>query len=350
MARASVSIVIPVYNGAAFLADALASLFRQTRLPDEIIVVDDRSTDHSVAVANEIAAAAPVPVRVIELSTNSGGPAHPINVGVREARGDIIGVLDQDDVLLPGTLALHCDALQWAPRAGVSCTLSAYLHDPQQLLQPPERIATIRAAGTVDGERVAITGDHALRLLLRHNNFVRGFPGFVFRRDLWNRCGPVRETLRIGGDSDILCSFAAAADMVCTLRPGYLRREHGGNMCDDTPGIMADKLQVLLNWLDVRPEFARDADVAANVRRTLLRVVRPLRRSGRPGGLALCIRAARRIGLDRQLLAEAAKQAVSGAARSVGAHRAVQTLGRRLAGRTAAHHAEPSIPAAGNTT
>lgn len=93
----TVSVVIPTYNGARFIRDALESVFAQTQLPDEIIVVDDGSTDDTVEVVKQMTKESPHPVRLIKMTHNSGGPAAPINTGIAAAIGEFIAVLDQDD-------------------------------------------------------------------------------------------------------------------------------------------------------------------------------------------------------------------------------------------------------------
>lgn len=98
--RPSVSHIIPVYNGALHLAEAIASLRPELLPGDEIIVVDDGSTDHSAAIAE----AAGEPVRVLRephLGVNASR-----NRGLQVARGDWICFLDADDVALPNRLAL----------------------------------------------------------------------------------------------------------------------------------------------------------------------------------------------------------------------------------------------------
>ena len=70
-ASVSVSVVIPTYNGAEYVRGALASVFGQTELPAEIIVVDDVSRDNTVALVECVAREAPVPLKVIRLPRNS---------------------------------------------------------------------------------------------------------------------------------------------------------------------------------------------------------------------------------------------------------------------------------------
>src|SRR4051812_26695488 len=97
----TISVIVPSYNGSAFIAEAIRSTFEQTLLPVEILVVDDASTDNTPDLVEALAKGAPVPVRLIRLTKNCGGPAQPMNLGMAEARGDYAAILDQDDVFLP---------------------------------------------------------------------------------------------------------------------------------------------------------------------------------------------------------------------------------------------------------
>jgi glycosyltransferase involved in cell wall biosynthesis len=91
-------VVIPVFNGERFLAEALRSILAQTLPPDEIIVVDDGSTDGSAALAAQFA-------RVLVLRQSNRGAGAALNLGTRHARGDLLAFLDADDRWLPGKLA-----------------------------------------------------------------------------------------------------------------------------------------------------------------------------------------------------------------------------------------------------
>ena len=94
-----ISVVIPAYNGAATIANSIESILRQTRAPEEIIVSDDCSTDHTAEVAARYAAS----VRYVRRPHNGGLSANR-NTGVRASQGDWLLFLDQDDVLLPHAL------------------------------------------------------------------------------------------------------------------------------------------------------------------------------------------------------------------------------------------------------
>lgn len=97
------SIIIPVYNGEKSLPDTLRSVFALEPAADEVIVVDDASTDSSAALAERAGA------RVIRLEQN-GGPARARNHGAREARFDTL-VFTDSDVLVPKQLLLKLHTL-----------------------------------------------------------------------------------------------------------------------------------------------------------------------------------------------------------------------------------------------
>lgn len=85
-----ISVVIPVYNGGKTICATVEHLLRQTVVPDEIIVVDDGSTDDTVAVLQMFE-------RVVTLiSQPNGGPASARNAGIRQASGDFVAFTDSD--------------------------------------------------------------------------------------------------------------------------------------------------------------------------------------------------------------------------------------------------------------
>lgn len=106
-----VSVVIPTYNGAQFIAEALHSVRAQEYHPTETIVVDDGSTDASAAIIQAFAG-----VRYIHQHNQGVGAAR--NTGVRAATGEFIAFLDQDDRWTPPKLRLQVDYLRQYPEAG----------------------------------------------------------------------------------------------------------------------------------------------------------------------------------------------------------------------------------------
>ena len=118
-----VSVLVPVYNGAAFLSDALTSVQRQTYQNFEIIVVDDGSSDNSHALAQKFAEA---DCRVKTLRQTNGGTQAARNTALHHASGEWIALLDQDDVWLPKKLEVQMALLAESPRANLLFT--NYVH------------------------------------------------------------------------------------------------------------------------------------------------------------------------------------------------------------------------------
>lgn len=93
----NISIIIPSYNRAGHIGNVIQSLLEQTLLNDEIIVVDDCSSDQSVQIINQF------PVHLIEHSDNKG-PATARNTGLELAKNDIVLFIDSDAYAAPGLL------------------------------------------------------------------------------------------------------------------------------------------------------------------------------------------------------------------------------------------------------
>lgn len=109
MTTALLSVIMPVYNGAEFLAEAVASIAAQAYQPLEIIVVDDGSTDDTAAVVQRLGAG------IRYRYQPNQGPAAARNVGLAVAQGELIAFLDVDDLWPADKLAqqfacLHANA------------------------------------------------------------------------------------------------------------------------------------------------------------------------------------------------------------------------------------------------
>lgn len=106
MQRPLLSVIIPAYNGEAFLAEAVESIYSQEYHPLEIIIVDDGSTDKTAGIAKSLMGDARGEVRYI-YQAHFGRPAAGRNRGIKTSAGQIIGFLDQDDIWPANKLALQ---------------------------------------------------------------------------------------------------------------------------------------------------------------------------------------------------------------------------------------------------
>src|SRR4051812_29809463 len=99
----TVSVAMATYNGAEFIRDQLRSLALQKRLPDELVVSDDGSTDDTVDILEAFAETAPFPVR-ISVNRENLGFTRNFERAILGCGGDIIYICDQDDVWFPNKI------------------------------------------------------------------------------------------------------------------------------------------------------------------------------------------------------------------------------------------------------
>ncbi|REJ66498.1 MAG: glycosyltransferase family 2 protein [Planctomycetota bacterium] len=116
MADPSIGVIVPVYNGERYLAAAIESILGQTHLPDEVVVIDDGSTDDSAAIAESFGP----PVRCLR-QANAGVTAAR-NLGVAECRCELLAFLDADDLWHREKLAVQ--AARFAARAELDMSFS----------------------------------------------------------------------------------------------------------------------------------------------------------------------------------------------------------------------------------
>ena len=106
---ATVAIIIPTYNRAQLVTQTLESVLGQTRPPDEILVVDDGSTDTTAEVLAEYKH------RIKYLHKSNGGLPSTLNYGLAATDADYIGVIDDDDLMMPDTIERHLEFLRAHP-------------------------------------------------------------------------------------------------------------------------------------------------------------------------------------------------------------------------------------------
>jgi glycosyltransferase involved in cell wall biosynthesis len=109
----TISVVIPTYNRAREVGDAIDSALAQTRPALEIIVIDDGSTDETPAVLARYGE------RIRVVRQNNQGVAAARNAGIAVARGDLLAFLDSDDVWLPRKLELQAARIEADPELGL---------------------------------------------------------------------------------------------------------------------------------------------------------------------------------------------------------------------------------------
>lgn len=117
-----VSVVMPCYNAEDTVKQAVSSVTAQIYQNWELIIVDDRSTDCSYRIVQELAET-DVRIRLFRTRMNSGSPGTPRNEGVRRSRGNFVAFLDADDLWKPDKLTIQIDRMR---RTGAALSATAY--------------------------------------------------------------------------------------------------------------------------------------------------------------------------------------------------------------------------------
>lgn len=181
----SVSVVVPNYNHADVLADALRSILAQDPRPEEVIVVDDMSTDNSLDVIERLRRRHPE-IRLLRHERNLGPPA-ALNSGLRLAKGDYIAFVGADDLVLPGLLREATDQLARHPAAALACSEVA-------LVRPDGRVLGFRPIALPSWRTRYLTPEEVVALFERSDNWIVG-SSTVYRKARLSELGGFDESL-----------------------------------------------------------------------------------------------------------------------------------------------------------
>ena len=205
--RGLVSVIIPTYNSAAYLPQAIASVLEQDFEDREVIVVDDGSTDDTPD------AIRPFLRQVRYVRQENGGNAAARNRGVAEARGEWLAFLDADDLWLPGKLSRQLADLGDHPQARWSFT------GAEKLLP----------CGTREAFPPDPPAGELWNSLVRCQPFGASHSGLMVQRSCFNEIGGFDETLRLSVDWDLFIRLAERFEL--RSLPGVLvvHRLHSAN-------------------------------------------------------------------------------------------------------------------------
>lgn len=217
----SISVIIPAYNGVPYIADALASICAQTLPPDEVIVVDDASSDGTPERVSSLARTLPVPIRLIRLGRNSGGPPHPLNTGIQASRGNIIAILEQDDLMMSNRLQNQLSALEEHPKGalciGRCMATGATSEDIPWFVESQFAAIGWRADHpALKSSHVAIGSRLAFTSLIK-SNFTVSNSNLCFRKTLWKRIGGFDRSIPTASDWDFALRAALQGPVIITM-------------------------------------------------------------------------------------------------------------------------------------
>jgi glycosyltransferase involved in cell wall biosynthesis len=238
----TVSIILPTYNYGRFLPDALESVRKQTYQDWECIVVDDGSTDDTIAVLRTAAAN---DRRVRYVSQANLGPSAARNRGVAESVGDYIQFLDADDVLPPTKLEAQVRMLEEDPSVGIVYSNARYFREsPTDLL--PYLVPGPRPSTTLE----TLSPDPVLRALVHNNIMV--IEGPLTRRSSITSVGSLDESLSRMEDWQfwLRCALSGVRFIADPAAERAVRvRAHGDNSTRNLLAMSTGELAIR-RWLD----------------------------------------------------------------------------------------------------
>jgi glycosyltransferase involved in cell wall biosynthesis len=230
--------VIPNYNHARYLGDAIRSALAQTYGAVEVIVVDDGSTDDSRSVAAEFGD------RIRYIYQRNAGLSAARNTGVRAAQGDYIALLDADDLVEPDYAARLLAALSDVPGAdGVYCGFRFIDQNGRLLSRVEQRV---------------VAPEDLYGTLLNGNYWVP--ESLLARRSLYLAMGEFDTTLRACEDWDVWLRFSRSYRLVGIADLLIRYRVVVGSMSSDPQRMLGNRLTVLTKHVGPEPTFAGDSD------------------------------------------------------------------------------------------
>ena len=218
-----VSVIIPVYNGEEYLAEAIDSVLAQTHHPFEIIVVDDGSTDGTATVASRFKE------HIRYIYQSNSGPAAARNRGLRIARGEVFGFLDADDLWVENKLDLQLARMDGDP--SVQVVIGSIL--------------AVKQLGLEDGKpRFKKLSDPIVNLMVG---------SALFTSPIFDTVGLFDETLQFCEDWDwFMRARELDVPMMIHQDVTLLHRRHKENMTNQVGRISPFMLRMLKKSLDRR--------------------------------------------------------------------------------------------------
>jgi len=204
------SVIVPTRNRRQSLTRALASVETQTFRDREVIVVDDASSDDTILCLAEC-----FPVARVFTTKQPCGAAAARNRGIREARGEVVAFLDDDDVWRPSYLQAQLDHLDANPSADLSF-VDHVERDPDGHVRRPDTRSLLEYP------------DPLVRLL--SESFIHSMSVVACRRSAFDRIGLLDESLSVVHDLDWYARLLAAGGRIVHLRRPLVERTVPGGL------------------------------------------------------------------------------------------------------------------------
>ncbi|QOY87561.1 glycosyltransferase family 2 protein [Paludibaculum fermentans] len=230
-----ISAIITAYNSERYLSEAIDSALGQTLPPDEILIIDDGSTDGTRGVAESYGE----PVRYCW--QRNQGPGGARMLGIRESKGDVLVFLDADDLWMPEKVARQSAALDEDPDLDIVFNHLVQFRSPDL---SPEVAATLICDET----------PHPAPLI----------SGMMARRRAFDRVGPLRTDLKAEFVDWYMRAQEAGIKSLTLDEVLHKRRLHPDNFTLQNKDVRREYLQVIKAALDRRRAAERRQDGSAS--------------------------------------------------------------------------------------
>ena len=228
MSHPLVSVIIPTYNRSSLVLEAVESVFKQTFVDFELIVVDDGSIDGTAEALNQYKG------QVVYSFQDNRGVSTARNLGIQMARGQWIAFLDSDDLWLPGKLDSQIQFFSQNPEALICQTEEIWIRNGR-------RFNPLKKHQKYSGDIFV----PSLRLCLVSPSAV------MIKRDLFERVGYFDEALPACEDYDLWLRISAQFPIFLIDQPLVVKRGgHPDQLSRTTPTLDRFRIQALVKILN----------------------------------------------------------------------------------------------------
>ena len=216
--KPTTTVIVPTFNRDRFLGEAIASLLRQSVLPDQVIIIDDGSTDKTA----EVAASFEAPVEYYR--KENGGKSTALNFALQHCRGDFVWIFDDDDVAHPSALERFLAALDKDPTADFAYGEYARFNETAQIAKQDYEIV----------EFSRFDEDNFFPAHLEYCHVHQ--PGLLVRRKCYDEVGGFNEAMVRSQDYEMMLRLARRFKGTKINDLAFFQRQH--NMVRGTSKVV----------------------------------------------------------------------------------------------------------------
>lgn len=220
--KPTISAVIPVYNGQKFIKEAIESIQNQSTKVDEIVVINDGSTDCSADIVEALTANSEIPIHMFR--QNNGGVSTARNLGILKSKCQLIAFLDVDDLWHNTKIEEQLSCYQNSENFEEFSFCDFYFNNPADDVRKfkiSQHISTLFDSAFSKEE---------FQLAFIKENFVGTASTVMFNRELALKIGGFNANLNHSEDFDFILRYSNHANMKLINTPLVTKREHGDNL------------------------------------------------------------------------------------------------------------------------